>query len=597
MRSQGVRALFSCLAALGVVACGGGGGDGGGGGGDSTAPASIEIVAGTGQAGVVGTELPSPLSVRVADAAGRAVSGVTVAWAVTAGGGTVNPASSATDVGGIASTRWTLGTTPGPNTSTATVVGLSAATFNANAVLGDRTASVTVISPTLTPYEGDTVQLTAIARDSYGNELPGKVATWRSSDPALAPISDGGMLNTWRTGEVTVSATVDGVVGTATLSLTPLLATVTIGAKELVMDGTIQRCEALDVADGPPRFVRAEDGSLVMFSGNAPRYYVSRGTGFGSFTRDCSGPALVSADLRTADSYENWEWVWSVYREGSSWHVLVHNEFHDAVAATCQPGNPAPGNPCWYNSVTYAVSTDGARSFSKPGAPAHTVAPAPEAWVPPEPGVPVDGYVEGYFNPSNIVQGKDGYYYSFLMAIPTVNWYQMQGLCVFRTGSLGDPTSWRAWDGTGFNLRMTSPYLTGEAAPICGFLGGFVIPSHLVYDTYLDRYLAVAPGPGPLEVDGRPTCGFFYALSADLIHWSEHRLLVEASLWWCAANPSQPGVLEPTIVAYPSIVDHSDTTVNFENVGRTPYLYYVRINGDNLDRDVVRVPLTFTRTN
>jgi hypothetical protein len=374
---------------------------------------------------------------------------------------------------------------------------------------------------------------------------------------------------------------------------------VTVGAKEVVMDGTTQRCEELDVADGPPRFVRAEDGSLVMFSGNAPRYYVSRGTGFGSLTRDCSRPALASADRRTADSYENWEWVWSVYREGSSWHVLVHNEFHDAVAATCQPGNPAPGNPCWYNSVTYAVSTDGARSFSKPGAPAHVVAPAPIVWEPPPPNTPppYDQFAEGYFSPSNIVRASDGYYYAFMMSIPTKFWNTMQGLCVFRTRTLGDPTTWRAWDGSGFNLRMASPYVTGSATPVCTSLGGLMIHSHLVYDTYLERYMAVAPSPGPLYVNGRPTCGFFYALSADLIHWSTHHLLVEASLPWCAANPSQPGVLEPVIVMYPSIVDHADTSVNFENAGRTPYLYYMRINGDNLDRDVMRVPLTLTRTN
>ena len=29
----------------------------------------------------------------------------------------------------------------------------------------------------------------------------------------------------------------------------------------------------------------------------------------------------------------------------------------------------------------------------------------------------------------------------------------------------------------------------------------------------------------------------------------------------------------------------------------TPYLYYVRFNGDDRDRDVMRVPLTLTRTN
>lgn len=48
---------------------------------------------------------------------------------------------------------------------------------------------------------------------------------------------------------------------------------------------------------------------------------------------------------------------------------------------------------------------------------------------------------------------------------------------------------------------------------------------------------------------------------------------------------------------YPSIVDHAGKSVNFENAGRKPYLYYMRINGDKFDRDVVRVPLTLTRTN
>ena len=119
-----------------------------------------------------------------------------------------------------------------------------------------------------------------------------------------------------------------------------------------------------------------------------------------------------------------------------------------------------------------------------------------------------------------------------------------------------------------------------------------------MYDTYLERYLAVATSPGHLDVNGRPTCGIFYALSADLVHWSGYGLVVEASRCRGALrDPSSPGLLETVIVMYPSVVDHADTTVNFEKAGRTPYLYYVRINGDNLDRDVVRVPLTLTRTN
>ncbi len=109
---------------------------------------------------------------------------------------------------------------------------------------------------------------------------------------------------------------------------------VTLGAKEVVFDWTTDRCEDLDVPDGPADLVRAENGEVVLFANNAPRYRVSRGADFDTLEQVCDPPALVSADLRTPESYENWEWPWSFYREGATWHTLIHNEFHDAVAPT-----------------------------------------------------------------------------------------------------------------------------------------------------------------------------------------------------------------------------------------------------------------------
>ena len=60
-----------------------------------------------------------------------------------------------------------------------------------------------------------------------------------------------------------------------------------------MFDYTTDRCYDLDVPDQSARFVRAEDGSLVLIAGNAPRHYLSRGADFKSLTRDCSQPALV----------------------------------------------------------------------------------------------------------------------------------------------------------------------------------------------------------------------------------------------------------------------------------------------------------------
>jgi hypothetical protein len=589
MRRQIFRVTVVALASLVLAACGGGGG------GHKTPPtaSSVTMASGNNQTAVAGSVLPTALSVSVKDSSGRVVLGVSVSWTVVAGGGSVTPATSTTDSGGLATTNWTLGATPGANQVTATVAGITPVTFDAVAVAGT-TASVTVTSPTQSPYEGDTVQLTAIARDALGNVLAGKTAAWTSSRPDIAPVSPTGLLQTWGTGPVDITASVDGVRGSVTLTLTPILATVTVGATEVVFDWSVDRCEDLDVPDVPSRVIRAEDGSLVLFAGNGPRNYVSRGAGFDKFTRDCSQPALASADLRTPDSYENWEWIWSVYREGSTWHAFVHNEFHDAVAATCRPGDPSPANSCWYNSITHAVSTDGARSFTKPLAPAHVVAPPPNVWTPP-PAVPSPGeyHYHGYQGPSNIVKSpKDGYYYALISLTPAAG--EVSRTCLMRTHSLDDPANWRSWDGSGFNLRMTSPYVTGVPGPVCANLPTATGDHTLTYNAYLGRYILVNIGVS--MVDGEKACGYHYTLSADLIHWSQERLLAKARTADCPSTP-QSGELETVAVGGPGLVDHDDTTVNFERSGRSPHLYYVRFNDGGLDRDLMRVQVTFTRTN
>jgi len=347
---------------------------------------------------------------------------------------------------------------------------------------------------------------------------------------------------------------------------------VTVGEKEVVFDSTTDRCGERDIPDNPAHVVRAEDGELVLFSlSDSPNNYVRRGPDFDSFVTDCD-PALEEADLPTAQSYENNEWLWSPYREGTRWHVLIHNEFHGSV----------------YNSITYSVSTDGARSFVKPGAPAHVVAPAPRMWTPDTFGA------EGYFTPTNIVLGPDNYYYALVryMRIQRAMGIDVRGVCAIRTRTLDDPTSWRAWDGSGYNMQLTSPYVAGGDVPVCEFvrLPAGASAHSLTYNTYLERYMAVDEH---LIWEGeKSVCGFIFSTSVDLIHWSEVQLITPARIG-CDTDDTTPGQLEPVPVQYPSIIDHEDSSINFERPGRTPYLYYTRHNG-GLDRDLVRVPVKFT---
>jgi len=98
-------------------------------------PTAVSAESGNEQAAPAGSELAQPLVVKVADAHGNGVAGITVQWEVTAGGGSVNPATSVTDAEGLASTRLTLGRTPGQNTVTARPAGgLPAVVFNAMAL-------------------------------------------------------------------------------------------------------------------------------------------------------------------------------------------------------------------------------------------------------------------------------------------------------------------------------------------------------------------------------------------------------------------------------------------------------------------------------
>jgi hypothetical protein len=156
------------------------------------------------------------------------------------------------------------------------------------------------------------------------------------------------------------------------------------------------------------------------------------------------------------------------------------------------------------------------------------------------------------------------------------------------------PVTWRAWDGSGFNLHMMSPHVTGQSVPVCAFLATKLSQGQVIYSSYLERYVYLAATGTNYE--GRSACEFFDELSADLIYWSQHRRLTEARLPWCNPDSSQPAI-EPVTVLYPALVDHADTTVNFETMGRTQHLYYARFKDGGLDRDLVRVPLTFTRTN
>lgn len=94
--------------------------------------AQVTASGGTGQTDVAGQAL-APFQVQVRDQFGNAIVGATVAWTVTAGGGSITPTSGTSNGTGVASATLTLGSTPGTNTAQATVSGVTPVTFTATA--------------------------------------------------------------------------------------------------------------------------------------------------------------------------------------------------------------------------------------------------------------------------------------------------------------------------------------------------------------------------------------------------------------------------------------------------------------------------------
>jgi len=353
--------------------------------------------------------------------------------------------------------------------------------------------------------------------------------------------------------------------------------TFSFGPEETVFSHSTDSCEPLDVPDTPAHAVRLPDGTLMLEDGDAPRNYAMFGPDFSTLQKSCTAPILVSDDLPTADTFDNQEWIESVYRADNVTHGLIHNEFHDPIAPDCKVGDSTPGNPCWYNSIAYAVSTDGGHTFTHAAPPGHLLAPPPQQWDSQGPPPPY-----GYFEPSNIVLAKDNFYYAVFRANDRNGPLQ---ICVMRTQTLGDPTSWRAWDGNGFGLQMRDPYTTPSES-VCAGVASDVAEPTLTYNSYLGKYMIV----GSAIIGSPPVCGAGYALSSDLIHWTEFQIMKTAYFSFAPCQPPS-GSLER---AYFSIIDHSDMTANFETAGQTPFLYYTRNNDFDLNRDLVRVSMVIT---
>jgi hypothetical protein len=546
------RSVVAAIGLSAVTSCGGGGG--GTTPPQPVTPSSLTITGGNNQTGTVGAPLPAVLTVTVSSQADKPVPGVTVNWTVSSGGGSVSQSSVPTRGDGTASVGLTLGTKAGANTVTATSSGLPTARFTATGAPGP--LAVILMTNAKNPLAaGDMVQLGASGADSYGNAVsaPSPIS-WTQTTDSVTPVvtvDASGQLTAIGPGGAVVHASGGGVFGNLPVVVSGNI-TFSLGAEEVVFRYSTDGCETTDSPDVPPRAVRLADGSLMLVGGGAPRNFVMFGADFSTLKRRCTAPALISDDSPNADTFDNQEWLQTVYRQGSTIHALIHNEYHDPVAPNCLPGNSTPANPCWYNSLTYASSTDGGQTFTHMTPPAHVIAPPAVRWDPGPPTPPP----HGYFEETNVVLASDGYYYVLFMAIDRT---AKQGMCVMRTQTLSDPASWRAWNGTAFNLQMANPY-TGPAPAWCTQVIPGGITGSVTYNGYLGTYMLVG------DVAAGNNCGVFFFTSPDLVTWTVGGF-IRAQYWPSLVRGVGGGCSAPSGIAASAntaIIDHSDITTNLE---------------------------------
>lgn len=268
--------------------------------GDSS-PAGITVVAGNGQTGSLGSELPNPLVVRVDNAEGGPMSGVRVAFKLGAGadGGDTAPDTALTGPGGQASSVWVLGGTEGPQTVIAEVIGETlVARFSAQA---ERTSVLTLELASGDRQDGSPgseLDLPLVVRlvDEDGDGVSGRAVAWvvaAGGGTASAESSDtdgDGFASTgWTLGPLAGGNTLNAVVsGVGVVSFTGTA----VGS-----GGTNPSADLSTIAASPARIeagtgqstitVTVRDGQGAVIAGAA---VTLSATGIGNVLTQPSGP-------------------------------------------------------------------------------------------------------------------------------------------------------------------------------------------------------------------------------------------------------------------------------------------------------------------
>lgn len=414
--------------------------------------------------------------------------------------------------------------------------------------------------------------------DDTTNDTTNEVTPSTVQPPATSPPTDP---------PTTFSATTEPATTTTTVPFVPPTRTrlVATGPEEVVFDWTDDRCEDAHIPDIAARAFRDAAGTVHLTIGHW-NTYVMRGPSLDEVASDCSAPVLSSPFDPDPSTFADSWWIGSPYTvDGQTVYAVVHNEYRGDTHDAARPGQ-CPSDqrlPCLDTSFVMTVSTDGGRTFAPIAEPpGHLIATLPYPYLD-------DSVPSGIRQPSNVIDGGDGFFYLFGNVSDQPD--ERQWVCAMRTDDLADPGAWRYWDGDGFDGVWLDPYrdaVTGteKCAPLADAELGGSVQESIVFDERLGRFVMVGISADVVTYDDE--WGVYYSTSENLVDWTLRELLIELPAGNAVADPDNE-----LVHAYPALIDPDSSSLSFGTSDGELYLYISRFNagGNSLDRDLLRFPI------
>ena len=347
-------------------------------------------------------------------------------------------------------------------------------------------------------------------------------------------------------------------------------------------------CTQNDIPDAMARAFRDSAGTIHFVSASSDMFQ-SLGPTLETLKHSCEA-AFHSANDPNPGDFNDQVWLDSFYTfDGKTIAALSHTEYHGwAHSGECHTQNYGE---CEYDSDTYHISKDGGYHFESFKAPANFLAGIPYKYE-------IDRGPMGYSVDTNVVN-FNGWYYAVATDWtwpPNCSGDKRAHGCLvpgggapIRTTDVFDPASWRGWNGKDFSVSFVDPYL----GPVSHPKEHIYTPVPYMFavnaiNVFQSANLVVATLWDYWDNELGPP-GLYLTTSSDLVNWTKPKLVVTVA---------QLKAQDPKgsfLYAYFSLIDPNAQDLNFSTIGSHPYLYYVRLNNNNVyDRVLFRQQIKLT---